>query len=1368
MFSAAVSPRVPRALVVSLILAMTTGLAKPVFADAPPQDPEPHALLKPILGASSGDWVVYGEPNLQESSFHGHPVLEVGPGGLTLASREPIAMNSDLQVHFRMADTSGRAAEVVITPGLANPEARARNPLSLRVVAHADGSAQRNRAPEALWVNGTTYNLRHLPATRFRYPEMARARMELDFAALESINERWLSARHELRPDGVRTHIDGRFLTETPSDTVAPEGYVRITLSQGVHLAGLRVTPLPDTDPRFEPLDIGPYANAATFLGGNIPSDSPLRTETIHPVGGIPFVLTSPDMQGRDHLDLGVSWAKFGLGEGYICPAQRDPARWRGARHRQAGRIQLRVPNAPYTHLHLLAAFEDAPDTTPVLTAQFYRPSAGHPVNFETRIPAFSAPAPAVEPAATLPVTLSNGRRGHLHQVSIPLEPNGLAAFVDQPALEFELTKEVTIYRAFPDPLFYSMHQAGLPSGVRVFAVTFERAPVDVAFEPDQYGHIWTAPETPAYRFSLTNRTDAPQPVRLTLETRSHDGVEETRVEHAVDVPAFDGLNVRLPLDLERYGHHTVTLTITDAHHTRTRETSLAYLHPDTRERGGWQEGKGPIFGFWDWGGGHGTPRGLPRLEVMRRAGVESSMRPFTQYPEEEQAYLEKHDFVSHYLGYKINPAAWLGADWDPSRPEEMGAAIVARMKESGLTTPTPIHQPDLAVFFAEPQLGPVSSLSQPEFFGEPEYELTEAEQARYDHFKDQFLIAARAIQQEWPQARMIFPWGIPSFPIPYLKDSPEVTELMDGPGVDVVLFERPPEMQIHQVTFASVMWQLKETWRTRTDKPWPNLMSIEGPVPSPTMPGAITPRQEADHFVRANLILNAGYNVTRLLGFPSVAQCSGFWGEQHYGGGLLERIPLLNPKIGYVAFATMTRQLNRMNFVRAIPTESHSVFALEYRHYESGERMHVFWTLRGARPITIPAPDGTEIRVYDQNDNAGIHVAQNGGVTLMIDSSPRYVRGLDGVETIALGVPDHSDAGIGEIRAFLGNPGDGSWTLSSERDEDYEQSHYLFIRRFPGAMRIQALEAPHDVGGVALAVRLEKQERERKVMPFYTSLKPAEPIEIDGKPSHLGLWVKAASDWGRVVYFLRDAEGERWISVGQKDEWNVDDVHCWSAFNYDGWRYLRFELPGNAPYDGFREKGTSFWGHYGEGNGIVDLPLSLEKIVVERRTHVIKLDELLPADPADVWLGDLFAEYRRNDDLGDEAVRLSRRRMPIPETLPDLPNPIAGLLEAGVGDAPVITSVKPPEQQYDGTRCHVHFEAVDGAKHYDIWVSPYADGRGALHLGRAWTEPGRILTGLNANTDLYLFLTATFDDGTVTPPSPAFHINLVNMFPFR
>src|SRR5262249_3985643 len=213
-------------------------------------------------------------------------------------------------------------------------------------------------------------------------------------------------------------------------------------------------------------------------------------------------------------------------------------------------------------------------------------------------------------------------------------------------------------------------------------------------------------------------------------------------------------------------------------------------------------------------------------------------------------------------------------------------------------------------------------------------------------------------------------------------------------------------------------------------------------------------------------------------------------------------------------------------------------------------------------------------------------------------------------------------------------------------------------------------------------------------------------PVVITGKASHLGLWVKAASDWGRVVYCLRDANGERWLSVGKKGEWNVDDTHNWSAFNFDGWRYLTFELPSNAPYDLYREAGTTFWGNYpppsakdaktkrdeGDSDMVVDLPLTLEKIIVERRTHVLRATEQLPA-ARDVWLlGRLLAEYGSPANKTDEAVRLSRLRMPVQKTPPDLANPIAKLPEAGTTPGPEVTKINPPEREYDGRRCHVHF----------------------------------------------------------------------------
>ena len=92
---------------------------------------------------------------------------------------------------------------------------------------------------------------------------------------------------------------------------------------------------------------------------------------------------------------------------------------------------------------------------------------------------------------------------------------------------------------------------------------------------------------------------------------------------------------------------------------------------------------------------------------------------------------------------------------------------------------------------------------------------------------------------------------------------------------------------------------------------------------------------------------------------------------------------------------------------------------------------------------------------------------------------------------------------------------------------------------------------------------------------------------------------------------------------------WNC----CCIALPFDGWRYLRFELPAHAPYDSFRESGTAWWGHSGPGDGIVHLSLRLEKIIVERRTHALYVNDPQPTRPDDVLLGELTAEYATERD---------------------------------------------------------------------------------------------------------------------------------------
>ena len=335
-----------------------------------------------------------------------------------------------------------------------------------------------------------SYAFRNLPASRLTWPAQARARVEQDAAAIAPLGERWLTARYVLRKNSFQVWIDDRLLREAAGPDIDPFGMLKLTLFDGVQLGSVRVRPLPP-DNNYESVRLDGYLNAANFAGDS------LRRETL-PAGGkdlavqgVPFALPNADEKGRDHIDLQPSWLRGGLVEGPHDGWEGDTARWRSALHHDGGRIQFRVRNARYKALHLLAVFAGEPNTTPVVTAQFYRANAGHPLNFSARVTAFTAAS-----KVSVPVQLAGGAQGQLHLVTIPLDAEGLDAFADQDHLEFELTKEVRVHRSYPDPIYYSQHGAGLPSGVHVFAVTLERPGVHVDWQPGRMNRLST-PDPP-------------------------------------------------------------------------------------------------------------------------------------------------------------------------------------------------------------------------------------------------------------------------------------------------------------------------------------------------------------------------------------------------------------------------------------------------------------------------------------------------------------------------------------------------------------------------------------------------------------------------------------------------------------------------------------------------------------------------------------------------------------------------------------------------------------------------------------------------------------------------------------------------------
>jgi len=738
----------------------------------------------------------------------------------------------------------------------------------------------------------------------------------------------------------------------------------------------------------------------------------------------------------------------------------------------------------------------------------------------------------------------------------------------------------------------------------------------------------------------------------------------------------------------------------------------------------------------------------------------------------------EKHNFQRAANAWPVSPQwGWAGEEkLDMEKYRAYSKTAVEKIRK------VQGDHPDFVTFYPEPHISQrLTAGNLPEYWGEKPYDYTEHEKRAIRVFFNTSKAAAEGVRKAWPKTKILIPWGDPLF-IPPLLRAGFPKDLIDGSGLDMIGFERLPEQQIHQMS-THRLYILREEYR-KFGLENPFLPYIEGTF-VPTEPGACTWDEQANRYHRWTLI-SLAYGITHFFSGWFAFDCGSYYGAEHYGGcGIQRRIPYADPKPAYVHYATMTRMLDRSKFERWLPTGSLSTYCLKFAR-EKGGPVYVLWTLRGRRPVTLTLAKDGAVTATDSMDNGTPIKSEAGKVTVTTGSSPIYVTGAGDIQSVEVGTPDHSNAitwaetrnqqtwhtgpaRFGpEIRKKLkiASFGDGTWQLQrAERDELYETNNYDTMR-YHGRMSAR-LATDDERRGLHLAVRLEKQEVERKLMPWYSIIRPKKPVTIPGKARQLGLWVKAHSDWGRVVYCLRDANGERWVSIGTKDQWNCDDLHSWSCFNFDGWRYVHFELPSHTAYDTFREYGMTWWRH-AAGDGIVDLPLSIEKIIVERRTHILYVNDVQPITPADVLLSDLYAAYEDEFHTTEEVVRRNRIRMPLPEAPASLPNPIMRMAETNPLPATKLHKVTDPDWGYDGTRCHVHFDEVEGASQYQVWVAAHEDGRGAVLMGRM-SKTGQLLQRLRPATDFHLWVTYT-DQGKgkeqkQSKPSNPLRINLVDAF---
>jgi len=1065
-------------------------------------------------GADSA-WTVQGKFTVADDAMLHAPVLTVSKDGLTLDGKTTYTGDQELhaRVRLRTDQTPGPYALLYLAKGDTNSPAFYLHLGTAKAAQRVDCYAYRvvggkQNLPlndiAALttkldWAspaqNYFGYTLRAYNQIQPGWPEDFRVRVEHDMASLPDLDAKWLDVRIELRKGQIRFWVDDHLVSQANDPAIKPEGTTEIRLAPGVQIASYRINRLDPPVKEFVPIRLAGYANGRAFFAGqSIQWSSMPPKDNMVNVDGVPFIFSGINPEGNDHLDLGRSLYRQGSLEGYFPASQES---WVGSSSRDPARIQLRVPNAQYDALYVIAASDDDRNNVPIVTAMFYRPNAGFSEQFEGTVPLASAKHPSPDPlsqgerekktetkpsgsptpsgeqkkssplagedkgegysvtsteAKPLPVLLSNGTPANLWLVKIPLDPEKLTSLSDLDIVEIELTKKVHQYRSYPDPIMYGWHQGGLPSAVHVYAATLGEVPIGFDWQPDKFGHVWQGPAEPGYTATLTNHTAKAETGKITVVTKSYDGTEETKQEKPVTIGPNVATKVQFPVPVKLFGSHDITATLEIGGRKWTEKRSFVKLAPDTRAPK-WTEGKGVLFGYWSYHGGHYTPKADLIVDLMTMAGGRTSIG----IPNPTNAMIQAHWAPIAAGAWEVAPQPWAAKEpYDPKEYEAYKKKVIEVYTKAREAVPAQ-YRPDQVYFFAEPHISArlTDGNFSPTYWGEPEWQYTKEEKERIRMFNVTAKCAAEAIRSQWPNLKVLIPYGDALFVPPILRAGfPK--NLIDGSGIDTPTFERVPEQQLHQIS-PHRFYILRKEYE-KAGIPNPNLFYIEGTF-VPTEVGSCTWQEQMDYYNRWALISMA-YGVQRFYSGWFAFDCGSYYGAEHYGGcGIQRRIPYCDPKPAYAAFATMTDKLDQANFDGWVKTGSLTTYCLRFKGPKGN--VYAMWSIRGKRPVTIKLAAEVEVGITDSMNNTKLIKSPNKQVTFTIDSDVRYVTGPGEIVSVEVGAEDNSDSwnaavpggetspstaaegGVPSQRTVIADLGDGTWKYTSERDLFYENNNY-------------------------------------------------------------------------------------------------------------------------------------------------------------------------------------------------------------------------------------------------------------------------------------------------------------------------------------
>ena len=930
-------------------------------------------------------------------------------------------------------------------------------------------------------------------------------------------------------------------------------------------------------------------------------------------VDGVPFALVgTPEANNVFMKDVG--WRDWqndpaGFYAPYDYRPEDDQRRW-----------IVRLPMADDSAVHLLAYAERDLAFSNVISFRVGSFGGGDKMG-QVVYRDFSATVPRAGDDAPGRIGAGTGPHALFH-VRVPLGQAIAQDLVGRQTLDVDVTKALRLAVRRPDPCRFRIRPLGLPCGVHVFAMTFERSPIQMEVTSKEVGHIFNEPQIPTFQVRLEASGRPSQPERCQVEAvatdyRGHETRTRTELSFAPrDVEKPEVIDLLLPVP--HRGYHDLRVQIRMGKTVLlTRETSFALLPPDTRK----YRHESP-FGVRDRYGAHFTPRASEvRGPLYTKAGLRYA---FKADPLREYGLVEGNDLCV--------------------KSAEAVEKLAQRVQGKPESTPPP-----RILIFHEDHLGGAHHRRPPTFFTQwAPYEMDEKEQTKLDRMMGAAAEAAKAIRKTFPLSEIYFGNGSPLLLEEFLRRK-FPAELLGSRGCEPCSFARLPEAQPPDYLAVNAsMWMDRAMLDGCGYPDTPIRMCQEICFPA-TNPGNLSLRTQAAYYVRHVMHMLAWrMPVVRPNWLTDAGNTYYFgnWGAS----GLCHAKPEVNPKPAYVACATMTLLLDGATFTRVLDTGSSVVYALEFTKKDSSS-VTCLWTIRGRRSLRIDGLKAPQPVLTDIMANEAAVPVVAGSVKIEIGPTPVFLTTPVPLGPITCGPAQM--AGRPEAKRFLiSSLGTmREWTVEAGRSAELETYNYDEPRRkgdFEYA-EVADFEGEREV----LRVRPKLPVPGSRYLPRYSVLPHKTGVEMPGEPTEIGLMVNGNGGWGRVIFELEDASGQRWISLGGEQpgdappRWlmqhlgkqavgmtsrnladaNANDLWGRSRINFEGWRYLALPLPGNYPGEGYHWPRSSQWRH--DGDGKVRYPLRFKKLIITMPEKILYLTEYRAVRRQEIYLRDLMVTYR-------------------------------------------------------------------------------------------------------------------------------------------